>query len=81
MYDDMLRDRYDRPEARLADLDQLRAIARNGGVVNVNFFSRFIDPQYLRNWQGADAAHRARGADPAGPTRQPTADRERPHRW
>ena len=23
--------------------DQLRAIARNGGVVNVNFFSRFID--------------------------------------
>jgi DNA helicase-2/ATP-dependent DNA helicase PcrA len=27
MYDDMLRDRYDRPEARLADLDQLRSIA------------------------------------------------------
>jgi DNA helicase-2/ATP-dependent DNA helicase PcrA len=27
MYDDMLRDKYDRPEARLADLDQLRAIA------------------------------------------------------
>src|SRR5688572_3209496 len=27
MYDNMLRDRYDRPEARLADLDQLRAIA------------------------------------------------------
>ncbi|MGH7639017.1 MAG: 3'-5' exonuclease, partial [Gemmatimonadaceae bacterium] len=27
MYDDMLRDRYDRPEARLADLDQLRTIA------------------------------------------------------
>lgn len=26
--------------------DQLRAIARNGGVVNVNFFSRFIDPEY-----------------------------------
>ena len=27
MYDDLLRDRYDRPEARLADLDQLRTIA------------------------------------------------------
>ncbi|HEX2779944.1 MAG TPA: dipeptidase [Gemmatimonadaceae bacterium] len=26
--------------------DQLRAIARNGGVVNVNFFSRFIDPAF-----------------------------------
>jgi DNA helicase II / ATP-dependent DNA helicase PcrA len=27
LYDDLLRDRYDRPEPRLADLDQLRAIA------------------------------------------------------
>jgi DNA helicase II / ATP-dependent DNA helicase PcrA len=27
MYDDLLRDKYDRPEPRLADLDQLRAIA------------------------------------------------------
>ena len=27
LYDDLLRDRYDRPEARLADLDQLRTIA------------------------------------------------------
>ena len=27
MYDDMLRDKYDRPEPRLADLDQLRVIA------------------------------------------------------
>jgi membrane dipeptidase len=26
--------------------DQLRAIARTGGVVNVNFYSRFIDPAY-----------------------------------
>lgn len=26
--------------------DQLRAIARNGGVVNVNFFSRFLDPEF-----------------------------------
>jgi membrane dipeptidase len=27
--------------------DQLRAVARNGGVVNVNFYSAFIDPQFL----------------------------------
>jgi membrane dipeptidase len=26
--------------------EQLRAIARNGGVVNVNFYSRFIDPDF-----------------------------------
>jgi membrane dipeptidase len=26
--------------------DQLRAIARNGGVVNVNFYSNFIDPVF-----------------------------------
>jgi membrane dipeptidase len=26
--------------------DQLRAIAANGGVVNVNFYSRFLDPAY-----------------------------------
>ena len=28
LYDDLLRDKYDRPEPRLADLDQLRTIAR-----------------------------------------------------
>src|SRR5256885_6151402 len=28
LYDDILRERYDRPEARLADLEQLRVIAR-----------------------------------------------------
>lgn len=43
--------------------DQLRAVARSGGVVNVNFFSRFIDPAYLRAWQAADARlGRARAA-------------------
>jgi membrane dipeptidase len=26
--------------------DQLRAVAKSGGVVNVNFFSRFLDPKY-----------------------------------
>lgn len=28
--------------------DQLKAIARNGGVVFVNFYSGFIDPEYMR---------------------------------
>jgi membrane dipeptidase len=27
--------------------EQLRAVARNGGVVNVNFYSVFIDPRFL----------------------------------
>src|SRR5688572_13870450 len=27
--------------------EQLRAIARNGGVVNVNFYSVFVDPRFL----------------------------------
>jgi membrane dipeptidase len=42
--------------------DQLRAIARNGGVVNVNFYSAFIDPAFLERSEalaGNDAAIRA----------------------
>jgi membrane dipeptidase len=35
--------------------DQLRAIARNGGVVNVNFFSRFLDSQYRARADAVDA--------------------------
>lgn len=31
--------------------DQLRAIGRNGGVVNVNFFSRFIDPRFWSRYR------------------------------
>lgn len=27
--------------------DQLRAVAKNGGVVNVNFYSAFVDPRFL----------------------------------
>ena len=34
----------------LAD-DQLRAIARTGGVVNVNFYPRFIDAAHLAAWR------------------------------
>jgi membrane dipeptidase len=35
--------------------DQLRAIARAGGVVNVNFFSRFVDPAHLAAFERAEA--------------------------
>jgi membrane dipeptidase len=35
--------------------DQLRAIARNGGVVNVNFYSRFIDSRYRAQAEAAEA--------------------------
>jgi membrane dipeptidase len=35
--------------------DQLRAIARNGGVVNVNFFSRFLDSTYRARAEAVDA--------------------------
>ena len=47
--------------------DQLRAIARNGGVVNVNFFSRFLDSQYRARAEAVDAeiaAARALGPGP-----------------
>jgi len=38
LYDDLLRDKYDRPEPRLADLDQLRVIA-SGFPSRANFLS------------------------------------------
>ena len=34
--------------------EQLRAIARNGGVVNVNFFPRFIDPAHWAAFRAID---------------------------
>jgi membrane dipeptidase len=52
--------------------DQLRAIARNGGVVNVNFYSRFIDSRYRaaiehveETVRAARAAARVAGEDSA----------------
>ena len=48
--------------------DQLRAIARNGGVVNINFFSRFLDSEYRARAEEVDAQiARARAATPDGP--------------
>jgi membrane dipeptidase len=34
--------------------DMLRAVGRNRGVVNVNFFSQFIDSMYNRNFSGIE---------------------------
>lgn len=36
--------------------DQLRSIARNGGVANVNFFPRFIDPAHWAAFRAIDPA-------------------------
>lgn len=56
--------------------DQLRAIAGTGGVVNVNFFSRFIDTRFRQAMDDVDAevraladAERASGMDAAAVTR------------
>jgi membrane dipeptidase len=35
--------------------DQLRAVGRNGGVVNVNFYSRFLDSEYRVRAEAVDA--------------------------
>ncbi len=35
--------------------DQLRAVAKNGGVVNVNFYSRFLDPSFRARVDALDA--------------------------
>ncbi len=34
--------------------DQLRAVARNGGVVNVNFYSRFVDSRFRQAMERAE---------------------------
>jgi len=39
--------------------DMLRAVAKNGGVVNVNFYSLFIDPRYRSDIESMDRELRA----------------------
>lgn len=39
--------------------DQLRAIARNGGVVNVNFYSNFLDPRFRASKDSIDRLYEA----------------------
>ncbi|HYC50080.1 MAG TPA: ATP-dependent helicase [Gemmatimonadaceae bacterium] len=56
LYDDLLRDKYDRPEPRLADLDQLRAIA-SGYPSRADFLSTIAlePPQSTQDLaEGAD---------------------------
>ena len=57
LYDDLLRERYDRPEARLADLEQLRVIA--GGYPNRSAFLSAIalePPQSTQDLAAGGAA-------------------------
>ena len=63
--------------------DQLRAIARNGGVVNVNFYSRFIDSRYRAGIERVEAtvhaarvAARAAGEDSATAAKRISAMRD-----
>src|SRR4029079_10906117 len=35
--------------------EQLRAISRNGGAVNVNFYSRYLDPEYRARAEAVEA--------------------------
>jgi membrane dipeptidase len=63
--------------------DQLRAIARNGGVVNVNFYSRFIDSRYRADIEhveetvrAARAAAHAAGEDSAAAAKRISAMRD-----
>ena len=49
--------------------DQLRAIARNGGVVNVNFFSLFLDTAFHRSFGAIE--ERVRVARSEAPTSGP----------
>lgn len=44
--------------------DMLRAVARNGGVVNVNFYSAFIDPVFLAKSDSITLAVGAARAEP-----------------
>jgi membrane dipeptidase len=53
--------------------DQLRAIARNGGVANVNFFSRFLDPVYRRHIEQAEETVRAARQQGAAEGGEPAA--------
>jgi membrane dipeptidase len=46
--------------------EQLHAVARNGGVVNVNFYSRFLDPAYRRRVEEVEHAIRAQRRAPGG---------------
>jgi len=39
--------------------DQIRAVAKNGGVIHLNFFSGFLDSTYMRRHDEFDLRHKA----------------------
>jgi membrane dipeptidase len=45
--------------ARNMSDEQLRAVARNGGVVNVNFYSNFLDPRFRASKDSIDRLYEA----------------------
>ncbi len=51
--------------------DMLRAVARTGGVVNVNFFAMFLDPAFAAAY---DRVRRATAAEAEAALRRPEAD-------
>ena len=51
--------------------EQLRAVARNGGVVNINFYSLFVDPRFMAQ---ADSIVAARGVETKAVLARPGAD-------
>jgi len=55
--------------------EQLRAVARTGGVVNVNFFSRFLDDEYRAREEAVEARVAAARAEPRSGTDSAAATR------
>ena len=47
------------PVPRNVTDDQIKAVAKNGGVIQVNFYSGFLDSTYLKRRKGVFAKHRA----------------------
>ncbi|MCP2043703.1 membrane dipeptidase [Pontibacter sp. HSC-36F09] len=47
------------PHSRNLKDDQIQAIAKNGGVIHLNFFSGFLDPEYDKRMNAFRANHRA----------------------
>ncbi|MHC2993429.1 dipeptidase [Pontibacter sp. HJ8] len=46
------------PHFRNLKDDQIKAIAKNGGVIHLNFFSGFLDPGYDKRMNGFIASHK-----------------------
>ncbi len=47
------------PHQRNLKDDQIKAVAKNGGVIQVNFYSGFLDSTYMRRKEAFSEAHKA----------------------